>query len=907
MTEGGRPDPDALLRRVQQDLRRAGRGRLTVFFGAAPGVGKTYAMLLAARREREAGRDVLAGVVETHGREETQRLLDGLPALARRRVEHRGIVLEELDLDGVLARRPALVLVDELAHSNAPGSRHPKRWQDVAELLDAGIRVFTTLNVQHLESLRDVVAQITGIVVRETVPDSVLDEADEVRLVDLTPEQLLERLDEGKVYVADLAQRAVRRFFRKGNLIALRQMALRRTAARVDAEMLRYREAAGIEATWAAAERLLVCLSWSPHNARVIRSAARIASGLRAPWIGVYVDSPQAARLRPEERLWLAENLRLAERLGAEVVTVSDDSPAEAVVRFARERNVTKILTGKPRVRGWRDRLLGSFVDELLKRSGEIDVFVTSGEGEGASLPAPRRPRAREGRPRRELLEATALVAALTAAARVVFGPENLADVAMLYLLGVVVVSLRLGYAASLFAAALSVLGFDFFFVPPFHTFTVADLRHVVTFGVLFGVAVVISELMRRLRNQAEAARERERRTAALYELSRQLAQAQGREGQLEAAARQVGRVFDGDVSVYVPDPGGELGLAVRSEGAAAETPEERGVARWVWTNGREAGRSTDTLPGAAGFHVPLATARGRLGVLGIAPRDPARFEDPEQRRFLEAFAAQMAVSLEREVLGAEASAAHLESERERLRSALLSSVSHDLRTPLAAIEGSATALLDGAPLEAEARRELLETIQEEAERLGRRVRNLLDMTRLESGAVEVRAEWQPLEEVVGAALAQMERRLEGRPVTTRLDAAPPMVLLDAVLIEQVLVNLLENALKYSPPGSPLEVTADREADAVAVKVADRGPGIPPGEEELIFGKFYRARGERETAGVGLGLAICRAIVDAHGGRIEARNRPGGGAAFRLTLPLVGTPPDLPAEPAEWAAPAEEP
>jgi two-component system sensor histidine kinase KdpD len=907
MSGGGRPDPDALLRRVEEEERRAGRGRLTLFFGAAPGVGKTYAMLLAGRQERDSGRDVVVGLAETHGRAETARLLEGLETLPRRSVTYRGIALQELDLDGVLARRPALVLVDELAHSNAPGSRHVKRWQDVEELLGAGIDVFATLNVQHLESLSDVVAQITGVTVRERLPDSVLEEADEVRLVDLTPDELLERLAGGKVYVADLAQRAVARFFRKGNLIALREMALRRTAARVDAEMRRYREAAGIEATWAASERLLVCLSWSPHNARVIRSAARIAGELRAPWLAVYVDSPEAVRLRPEEKLWLSENLRLAEQLGAEVVTLAGGSPAEAVLRLARERNATKILAGKPRVRRWRDRLARSFVDQLIAHSGDVDVYVTSGDPEANVPPARRRPSPRPRDQGRELLAAGAVVAGATAFGRLVFGPENLPDVAMLYLLGVVLVALRLRYAASLFAAVLSVLGFDFFFVPPFHTFHVSDLRHVVTFAVLLAVAVVISELMRRLRHQADTARERERRTAALYELSGQLASAEGRAGQLAAAARQVGRVFEGSVSVYVPGESGELELAVRSQGTPPESPEERGVARWVWSNGREAGRSTDTLPGAKGYYLPLATARGRLGVMGIAPRDPGRFEDPEQRRFLGAFAAQMAVSLERDRLGAEAAGARLESERERLRSALLSSVSHDLRTPLAAIEGSATALLDGPSLGPGPRHELLVTIREEAERLGRRVRNLLDMTRLEAGAVRVRAEWQPLEEVVGAALAQLERRLEGRPVEVNLGAALPMVSLDAVLIEQVLVNLLENALKCSPPGSPLEITAGRDGEAVTLEVADRGCGIPPGEEERIFDKFHQPRRERHPAGVGLGLAICRAIVQAHGGSIAARNRPGGGAAVRLTLPQSGAPPELPHEVAEAAAEQDEP
>jgi two-component system sensor histidine kinase KdpD len=471
----------------------------------------------------------------------------------------------------------------------------------------------------------------------------------------------------------------------------------------------------------------------------------------------------------------------------------------------------------------------------------------------------------------------------------------------MFYLLGVVVVSLRLGYAASLFAAVLSVLAFDFFFVPPFHTFTVADLRHLVTFGVLLAVAVVISELMRRMRDQADAARERERRTAALYELSRQLASAEGRAGQLAAAAREIGRVFDGSVAVYLADGSGKLSVAVRSDETRVEPREEREVVERVWAEAGQRGRAADAARSAPVCCAHLTIATGRLGVIAVTPQDSGRFEDPEQRRFLEAFADQMAVSLERDRLGAEAADARLESERERLRSALLSSVSHDLRTPLAAIEGSATALLEGASLGAEARRELLETIREEAERLGRRVRNLLDMTRLESGAVQVRAEWQPLEEVVGAALAQLERRLEVRPVRVALEAAPPLVSFDAVLIEQVLVNVLENALKCSPPASPLELMAGRTGDAVFLEVSDRGRGIPAGEEERIFEKFHQPRRDRRPRGVGLGLAICRAIVGAHGGKISARNRPGGGAVIRLTLPFGDRPPDPAPEPADVA------
>jgi two-component system, OmpR family, sensor histidine kinase KdpD len=891
-----RPNPDELLRRVEDEQRRARRGKLTIFFGAAPGVGKTYAMLEAAREEQAEGRDVLVGIAETHGRSETAALLDGLAVLPRRKLAHRGVGLEELDLDAALARRPALLLVDELAHTNAEGSRHLKRWQDVEELLDAGLDVFTTLNVQHVESLKDVVGRITGVTIRETVPDSILEAADEIRLVDLTPDELLERLREGKVYVPEQARRAIGHFFRRGNLIALREIALRRTAERVDADMRQYRRLKGIEATWAASERILVCVSWSPHSARVIRDACRMARGLHAPWLAVYVETPAAARLSAEDRACLAQNLRLASQLGADVVTLSDEHAAAATVRLARERNVTKLVVGKPGAGSLRERVFGSFVDKLVKGSGDIDVYVTAGApAEGEHVP-----------PLRDVPSATpsayagavGFVLAATALGGLLFGRASPTDVAMLYLLAVVAVSLRLGYGPSLLSAGLSVLCFDFFFIPPYLTLNVSDFSHVITFGVMLLVAMVISDLTRRVRDQAEAARERERHTAALYELSRELARSVDDAALVEGAARQIRTFFKSELVIFARDDAGELRLLYRRQPAGETDAKETGVVQWVWTNGREAGLSTGTLPGASGLYLPLQTPRGKLGVLGVLPDQPARLDAPGERRLLDAFAAQLAAALERVRLAREAQQVRLESERERLRSTLLSSVSHDLRTPLAAVEGAATALLDDeAALDAAARRELLETIKEEAERLNRRVRNLLDMTRLEAGAVTVRKEWQPLEEVVGAALTQLDERLRHRKVDVEIRDGLRLVPLDAVLIEQVLVNLLENALRYSPAQAPLAVRAAPGLTEVLVEVADNGPGVPSGDEERVFERFYRGAGQAGAGGVGLGLAICRAIVDAHGGRIWVENRRGGGASFRFTLPLEGQPPEPLAEP----------
>ena len=890
MTER-RPDPEAPQKPDSGEEARAQRGKLTIFFGAAPGVGKTYSMLEAARAERAAGRDVAVGVIETHGRYDTGALMLGLELLPRRRVLHRGVTLEELDLDVALARRPALLLVDELAHSNAEGSRHAKRHQDVEELLDAGIDVYTSLNVQHIESLSDVVAQITHVIVRETVPDAVVERADEVRLIDLPPDELIERLKDGKVYLPDQARRAIEHFFRKGNLIALRELALRRTAERVDAQMQHYREVHGIASTWSVGERLLVCVSPSPLSGQLIRGARRMVSVLHADWLALYVETPTALRLNARGREQAAENMRLAEQLGAETVILSGANAAEETIRFARSRNVTKVVVGKPtHARAW-DRLRPSFLDQIVRASGDIDVYVMSGE-EGTALVKP--PDRASRLPTAPLAFVAAGTSALlaTAVSWTAFGPKQLADVVMFYLLGIVLVALRFGYGPSLLAAVLSVLLFDFFFIPPLYTFAVRDLSHIVTFGVMFLVAVVISGLTQRVRAQAEAASLREQRTASLYALSRELAATKEVEDIAQIAARHLFDALGMDAVLLVPTPDRSKVTPVHMGRHALEIDDkEQGVAEWVWDHERPAGFSTDTLPSARATYLPLLASRGKVAVLGVRPRDPQRPVGPEARQHLTAFANQIASAIERTELASEAQWAQLQMETEQMRSSLLSSVSHDLRTPLAVVTGAASTMLEDTVSDA-TRRELTETILQEAQRLNRLVRNLLDMTRLEAGALRVNKEWQPLEEVVGSALNRVEEALAGRRVTTELAPDLPLVPLDAVLIEQVLVNLLENALKYTPPGSPLEIRARTRPGGVEVAVADHGPGIPPGEEQRIFDKFYRAPGA-QGGGVGLGLAICRGIVMAHGGQLFVENREGGGAEFRFQLPVDGHPPAL--------------
>jgi two-component system sensor histidine kinase KdpD len=885
-----RPDPDALLARVKQEEAARARGKLKLFFGAAAGVGKTFAMLEAARERRADGVDVVVGYVETHGRAETEALLEGLEILPPRAVPYRGTTLRELDLDAALARRPALILVDELAHTNAPGSRHAKRWQDVVELLDAGIDVYSTVNVQHVESLNDVVARITGVVVRETVPDSVLDLADEVELIDLPPDDLLQRFKEGKVYVPEQAEEAIRSFFRKGNLIALRELALRRTADRVDAQMRVYMRDHAIGRVWPTTERLLVCVGPSPSSARLVRAGKLTAERLGAEWIVAYVETPAQLRLPETAKDRVVQTMRLAEQLGARTVTLSGTRMSDELLAYAREHNVTRIIVGKPTRSLWKRMLIGSIVDALVQGSGDIDVYVISGaRDEGAApAPAPRRRVAIDGA---GYAWAAASVAVATVVAWLMLPRFELANIIMVYLLGTVVVATRHGRGPALLASALSVAAFDFFFVPPYLTFAVSDTQYLVTFAVMLVVALVISGLTSRTRAQAEAARVREARTAALYAMSRDLASTRGTDDLLAIAVRHIAEVFRSRVVVLLPDGAGRL--TVRTGGPAAFDVDanELAVSRWVYEHRRAAGLGTSTLPGASALYLPLVAPMGPLGVLGVRPPDRHALEAPEQLHQLETFANQTALAVERARLAEEARDAQVRVETERLRSSLLSSVSHDLRTPLAAITGAVSTIIeDGARLDAATRLELLESVREEADRLNRLVQNLLEMTRLESGAVQLRREWHPVEEVIGAALAHFGKRLADRRITTRVPPDLPLVAIDDVLIGQVLINVIDNALKYTPPRSPITIIATATDRAVTIEVADRGPGLPPGEEDRVFEKFYRGA-SADGRGAGLGLAICQAIVVAHGGRMWAQNLPEGGVAFLFTLPITESPP----------------
>jgi two-component system sensor histidine kinase KdpD len=885
-----RPDPDALLSRVKADEQKRSRGKLKVFFGASPGVGKTYAMLEAAQAKKSQGLDTVIGIVETHGRGETAALLKGLEILPTLTVDYHGSRLREFDLDAALKRKPHLILIDELAHTNVEGSRHPKRWQDVLELLDSGIDVYTTLNVQHLESLNDIVAQITGVVVRETLPDSVLEQADEVELVDLPPDDLLKRLEEGKVYAPEQAKRAVKNFFRKGNLTALREIALRRTADRVNDQVQDYRKDQSITQTWATSERIMVCVGPSPASASLVRTAHRMAKSLKAEWIAVTVETPSPSNLSKESRDRAIQHLRLAEQLGAETATLTGQNFGEEVVNYARERNVTKIFIGRPLVPLWRRVFFPSPVDSLFRMGGDIDIYVTRGASDKDAKPAPP-PFSSASLNWPGYGVALGGVLASTAVAWLLYPHVDLANLIMVYLLGVLAVASRVGLWPSTWASFLSVIAFDFFFVPPRFSFAVSDTQYIFMFLVMLLVGLSISNLTVRVRRQAKLSRLRERRTAALYALSRELAGNRGTQELLGIAVKHIAEVFESDVIALLPDPQGRLKVQCGTSQTFALSPKEMGVAHWSYDLGQVAGRGTDTLPASEALYVPLLASGEPVGALGVKPKDPERLFIPEQLHLLEAFAHQSALAVAGDRMEQKQKQTQVLMETEKLRSSLLSSVSHDLRTPLAAIAGSASSLLENREnMDKKTQDELLENIFGESERLNRLVNNLLEMTRLESGAIRAKKEKIHINEIIGSALGRLEKQIGSRTVEIRARQDLPAVPMDGLLIEQVLVNLLDNALKYTPDDSPVELSADREGAWMNIKVFDRGPGLTEDDLAHVFDKFYRGQAQRLAGGTGLGLSVCKGILDLHEGKIEAFNRPGGGAVFQFSLPMEPKP-----------------
>lgn len=886
-----RPDPDALLRRVQREEVNAKRGKLKIFFGFAPGVGKTYRMLQVARDlVSDQHLDVVIGIVETHRRHETASMTLGLELLPRRRIEYRGRELEEFDLDGALARRPKVLLVDELAHTNVPGSRHPKRWQDVEEVLDAGIDVLSTMNVQHVESLNDVVAQITRVHVRETVPDSVLDRADAVELVDIAPEELLQRLHEGRVYLGEQAKRATEHFFQRGNLLALRELALRRTAQHVDEDVLEFREEHGVASTWPAGERILVCVGPSPGSGKLIRAAARMAAGLRCPWTACYVELIGARPMSQANRDRLEAHLRNAETLGGTAKRLTGSSVARSLLEDARRHNVTRLIIGKATHSRLRDRLVGSLLDDIVRGSGDIEVHVISGDGPSSAAPRKLEPVPARA-PLRHYVAATLLVAATLGLSALLHWALRLPDLEMLFLLTVMVTAVWFGRGPSALAAALSVACYDFFFVPPYHTFSVHDRHYVLTFGMMFGVGFALSELAARLRRQELEARSREARTTVLYALTRELSSTHEPSQIAAVAARHAAEVFEAKAVVLDLASDGSLHVLGAAPEKAILDANDLGVAKWSIEHDELAGLGTDTLPGSPALCVPLRAGPTRLGVLALLPSTKQALR-AEQRAFLDVLSRQVATALERVRLSEDAKQAALRAKTEETRSSLLSAVSHDLRTPLASITGAATSLRDDPDLPPATRDDLVESIVDQAERMERLVANLLDMTRLEAGGIQLKRDWVPLEELIGSALTRMEARLAKRKVGVNIASEVPLVLVDPVLFEQVFVNLLENAEKYTTPGSPIEIVVRYADSSVNLEVRDHGPGLPAGSEARVFEKFYRGP-HSGTAGVGLGLPICRGIVEAHGGTIWAESRPGEGTTFRIALPSPQVPPAL--------------
>jgi two-component system sensor histidine kinase KdpD len=886
--EEQRPDPDQLLAVVQRQETSQNRGKLKIFLGMAAGVGKTYAMLDAAQQLKSAGTDVVVGVVETHGRMETQALLDKLEVMPCREIEYHGTVLREMDLDAILKRHPQIVLVDELAHTNAHESRHLKRYQDVLEILEAGINVYTTVNVQHFESRADAVRQITGIRVYETIPDTLIEISDEIELIDLSPEDLRQRLFEGKVYTAERIEVAANNFFRLGNLTALREIALRLTAERVDHQLHDYMQVKHIAGPWKSGERLMVAVSPAQFSERLIRWTRRMAYSLEASWIAVHVESSR--QLSESEKLGLARNLTLARKLGAEVVITSGENIAETLIRLARQRNITQIVVGKPLRSRWDEFLRRSLVDRLIHLSGDIDIYVVTGD-------EPAHPRVSKS-PQlglkthskwRDYFLSGLFVALITFINYILLPTIGYQAVGLIELFAVLLIAVYLGRGPALLAATLSALSWNFLFIEPRFTFEINRAQDVILFLLYFGIAAIAGSLTARLRDQEKRARANAERTMALYTLTHEIAQALNMDEMLKTAVEQMGTVFDADIAIIL-SKSGELDLQAHPMSTLQLSEKAYSVASWVFENGKPAGRFTDTLPMSEAQYIPLLTPNRTVGVLGIKPRQESRFS-ADQEILVETFVSQVALMIEREMLDEAAQTAAMLQKSENLYNTLLNSISHELRTPISTISGAASSLFnESTVINPDKRNLLLEDIRDSAERLNRLVENLLDMSRLASGRLTLKLEWCDVGDVIGVAVKRMEKRLAGRSVSIRHDPQTPLVRMDFVLMDQVLANLLDNACAYTPPNTPIEITSQAMTEKLVISITDYGPGIPEAEREHIFEKFYRLPGSA-SGGTGLGLSVSRGIVEAHGGKMTVENIPGAGACFSILLPASAPPP----------------
>lgn len=890
--ETQRPDPDSLLALANEKPR----GQLKIFFGACAGVGKTYAMLQEAQRLRATGLDVVVGVVETHGRKETQAMLPGLDLLAAKRIPHRGRQLLEFDLDAALARHPGLILMDELAHSNAAGSRHPKRWQDIEELLDAGIDVFTTVNVQHLESLNDVVSGVTGIIIRETVPDHIFDQADEVVLVDLPPDDLRQRLKEGKVYIPGQAERAIEHFFRKGNLIALRELSLRRTADRVDEQMREFRDTQGRERVWHTRDALLLCIGHDSGSEKLVRVAARLAARLGGVWHAIYVETPRLHRLPEGQRRAILKALKLAQELGAETATLSDPQEEQAILRYAREHHLGKIVLGRRKQQRVKWRM--TLAERLAKIGSELDLLIVSLEevatGSARKESDGRTFSERFSRQLQGCAVAVMVCALITFISQFLvpfFAPANLI---MVYLLGVVITALFYGRWPSVFAAVINVASFDLFLVQPRGSFAVTDAQYLLTFAVMLIVGLLIGNLTAGVRYQARIARHREKRAQSLYEMSKGLSQSMTPDAVAQTSRHFISTTLQAKTAVLLPhsEACGEGSLSLQqSEVAAGQAiAVDQAIARWSFDKQSPAGAGTDTLPGVPYQLLPLVASGKTLGLLAVEPANVRQLLVPEQQRLLQTFTVLIANALERLQLAASAESARLETEREQLRNSLLAALSHDLRTPLTVLFGQAEILTLDLASEGSAYAPQANQIRQQVLSTTRLVNNLLDMARIQSGGFNLRKEWQSVEEIIGSALRMLEPLLSSHQIEIDLPDELLLVNCDASLIERVFINLLENAHKYAGARAQITIRAQASEDRLEISVTDNGPGIVAGGERHIFEKFSRGNKESAIPGVGLGLAICHAIIEVHDGRIWAENNPAGGAKFCFTLPLEKLP-----------------
>jgi two-component system sensor histidine kinase KdpD len=895
----GRPDPDKLLALVANENSEHPRGHLKIFFGSSAGVGKTFAMLNEAWARLKEGREVLIGVVEHHGRQETAALIEGLPLLPLLEIDHRGVIVREFDLDAALSRRPSLILMDEYAHTNAPGSRHPKRWQDVEELLDNGIDVYTTLNVQHLESVNDQVARLTGVWVKETVPDTVFDEADEIALVDIPSDELLKRLADGKVYVADGAnKRAAENFFKKTNLLALREMALRRTAERVDAQSDELNAAMGQNEAQIG-EKLMLLIGPDPLSTRLIRHTRRMAARGRAPWYAVYLQSERHEQLDEKARSRVEHYLRLAENLGARIVRLSGTNPARDLVTYAQTNGFTRVVVGHRRQAWWRHPFRVALAKQMIDMGAGLEIAVIHGDADEqptrsfvASALTPF-----VGKPR-DYLFTLAAVGICTAAGFLFRDHTPSTNLAMIYLTGVVIVAARLGLGPSIVASIISVPAFNFFFTQPYYTFNFYDSYYYVTFAFMLVTSLVVGSLTARLSRHAQQVSNRERDTQILYGLTRGLSGVRGIEKMCEVAVEHLNVPFNIEVAVFIDMPNG---LQAYPDAPVKDDMKEMSAVRWVAQNGQMAGRDTDTMPSAKGVYLPLQAEHKILGVLGLQPKDDARqFTGGEILQF-ETFASLIAGALQRAKRSDEAAESKVESENEKLRNILLSSLSHDLRTPLTVMNGSVSLLLRMRKELPRKAMDELTGLWNQLTRLQKFVGNLLDMAAITSGQMKLNFQPYMIQEIIGAALAQVQATKEGRVLRTQINGAIPMVMIDGGLIEQVFINLIENAFQHTAKDGEIVLFVEKDADRVRIRVSDNGPGLGEGDEARIFEQFQTGQTLRSdrSGGTGLGLAICRGIIQAHGGLIYARNnrtitnaegdRQPNGASFIFTLPVAKT------------------